>query len=65
MFNPKEEIDEVDREEQIQLLGRKIYVATVRCCSSLIFASVGAGIGAAAFRPSTGQWIGKQQTFYA
>ncbi|KAI5674671.1 hypothetical protein M9H77_15035 [Catharanthus roseus] len=58
MFNPKEEIDEVDREEQIQLLGRKIYVATVRCCSSLIFASVGAGIGAAAFRPSTGQWIG-------
>lgn len=58
IFNSQEEMDEVDREEQAQLLGRKIYVATVRCCSSLIFASVGAGIGAVILRPSTGQWIG-------
>lgn len=31
----------------------------MRCSASLVFASVGAGIGATLFRPSVGQWIGK------
>lgn len=54
----KEETSEVDKAEQIRILGKKVYGVTIRCGSSLIFASVGAGIGAALFRPSAGQWIG-------
>ncbi|EPS72592.1 hypothetical protein M569_02165 [Genlisea aurea] len=44
--------------DQLHLVGKKVYSATVRCSSSLVFASIGAGIGATLFRPSTGQWIG-------
>ncbi|XP_057727963.1 uncharacterized protein LOC130943893 [Arachis stenosperma] len=50
--------DIVDKSEQVAILGQKIFIATVRCSSSLIFASIGAGIGATLIRPSLGQWIG-------
>lgn len=58
MCGSKEETDEVDTAEQLKLLGRKIYVITLRCGASLIFASIGAGLGAILVRPTTGQWIG-------
>ncbi|KAA8523559.1 hypothetical protein F0562_009982 [Nyssa sinensis] len=58
IFYPNEETDKVDRAEQLQLLGKKVYGATIRCSASLVFASIGAGIGATLFRPSAGQWIG-------
>ncbi|XP_009789504.1 uncharacterized protein LOC107776877 [Nicotiana tabacum] len=57
-FKSKQDDDMLDRSEKAQLLGRKIYIATVRCGASLVFASIGAGIGAMMFRPTTGQWIG-------
>lgn len=50
--------DSVDTRAQVRILGTKVYGATVRCGSSLVFASIGAGIGVTLFRPSTGQWIG-------
>jgi len=53
------ENDNADRTEKIQLLGKKVHCTTVKCGASLVFASIGAGIGAL-FHPSTGQWIGKQ-----
>lgn len=59
MVNAKEEVDEIDEAEKAMLLRRKIAGATMRCSASLVFASIGAGIGATLFRPSTGQWIGK------
>jgi len=55
---PVDEDDDADRTGKIRLLGKKVYGATVKCGASLIFASIGAGIGAL-FHPSTGQWIGK------
>lgn len=58
LFNSKEELDEVDTREELQLLGKKIYAATLRCTASLVFAAIGAGIGASLIRPSLGQWIG-------
>lgn len=57
-LNSKED-DEVDAAEQAKLLGKKVTATTVRCGASLVFASIGAGIGATLFRPSAGQWIGK------
>lgn len=54
-----DEDNDVDKTKQVGLLGHKIFIATVRCSSSLIFASIGAGIGATLIRPSLGQWIGK------
>ncbi|MED6147713.1 hypothetical protein PIB30_046405 [Stylosanthes scabra] len=48
----------VDKSEQVAILGQRVFIATVRCSSSLIFASIGAGIGATLIRPSLGQWIG-------
>ncbi|XP_050246556.1 uncharacterized protein LOC126694364 [Quercus robur] len=54
----KEGKDDFDREEKAKLLGKKVSCATVRCSASLVFASIGAGIGATLFRPSIGQWIG-------
>ncbi|XP_022716756.1 uncharacterized protein LOC111275596 [Durio zibethinus] len=53
-----EESDGVNITEQTKLLGKKITGVTIRCGASLIFASIGAGIGATLFRPSIGQWIG-------
>ncbi|KAJ7949406.1 Isopentenyl-diphosphate delta-isomerase [Quillaja saponaria] len=49
----------VDRADQLRLLGLKVSAITVRCGVSLVRVSVVAGIGATLFRPSTGQWIGK------
>ncbi|KAJ8754965.1 hypothetical protein K2173_015477 [Erythroxylum novogranatense] len=43
---------------EVRILGKKITGVTIRCSASLVFASVGAGIGATLIRPSTGQWIG-------
>ncbi|KAK6230129.1 hypothetical protein QUC31_001647 [Theobroma cacao] len=53
-----EETDGVNITEQAKLLGKKISGITIRCGASLIFASIGAGIGATFIRPSMGQWIG-------
>ncbi|XVF33879.1 hypothetical protein REPUB_Repub18cG0009400 [Reevesia pubescens] len=53
-----EESDGVNITEQAKLLGKKISGVTIRCGASLIFASIGAGIGATLIRPSIGQWIG-------
>ncbi|KAI4295275.1 hypothetical protein L6164_035337 [Bauhinia variegata] len=57
-FKSGEVDDNVDRTQQIVVLGNKVFLATVRVSSSLVFASIGAGIGAALFRPSVGTWIG-------
>lgn len=63
IFNSKEdEIDKVDKAEQARVLGKKVSGASIRCGASLVFASIGAGIGATLIRPSLGQWIGKQPT---
>ncbi|KHG24648.1 Isopentenyl-diphosphate delta-isomerase [Gossypium arboreum] len=53
-----EESDELNLTEQTKFLGKKISDITIRCGASLVFASIGAGIGAVLFRPSVGQWIG-------
>ncbi|KAE9621782.1 hypothetical protein Lalb_Chr01g0018421 [Lupinus albus] len=58
IFKSTDEDDDVDKTKQVGLLGQKVFVASVRCSSSLIFASIGAGIGATIVRPSLGQWIG-------
>ncbi|KAL3622529.1 hypothetical protein CASFOL_033940 [Castilleja foliolosa] len=47
-----------DRAEQAKILAKRVYGTTFRCGASIIFASIGAGIGALLIRPSTGQWIG-------
>ncbi|XP_039000658.1 uncharacterized protein LOC120126567 [Hibiscus syriacus] len=52
------ESDGVNTTVQAKLLGKKISGVTISCGASLIFASVGAGIGATLIRPSIGQWIG-------
>ncbi|KAK4366430.1 hypothetical protein RND71_014310 [Anisodus tanguticus] len=57
-FKSKKDDDTLDRSKKIQLLGSKISIVTVRCGASLVFASIGAGIGAMMIRPTTGQWIG-------
>ena len=57
-FKSKQDDDTLDGSEKMKLLGRKISIVTVRCSASLVFASIGAGIGAMIFRPTTGQWIG-------
>ncbi|KAF5196790.1 isopentenyl-diphosphate delta-isomerase [Thalictrum thalictroides] len=53
-----EEADKVDKIERVQLLGKKIAGATIRCGTSLIFASVVAGIGSTLIHPSLGQRFG-------
>ncbi|XP_062080856.1 uncharacterized protein LOC133785649 [Humulus lupulus] len=58
LLNLKEEVDEVEPAEQVKLLAKKLTSTTIKCSSSLVFASIGAGIGAVLFRPSAGQWIG-------
>lgn len=54
----KAENDKVVRAEKAQVLGKKVSCTTARCGAALVFASVGAGIGATLFPASTGQWIG-------
>lgn len=55
-FKSNQDDDTFDR--KIQLLGRKISIVSFKCGASLVFASIGAGIGAMMLRPTTGQWIG-------
>lgn len=57
-FKVQQEDNEVDNTIKVGVLGQRIFITTVRCTSSLIFASIGAGIGATIVRPSLGQWIG-------
>ncbi|KAJ0045003.1 hypothetical protein Pint_03879 [Pistacia integerrima] len=52
-----EESDKV-KSQEAKLLGKKFSGVTIRCGASLVFASIGAGIGATIIRPSAGQWIG-------
>lgn len=47
-----------EKAEQVGILVKKVYVASIMCGASLVFASVGAGIGASLLGPSTGQRIG-------
>ncbi|CAL5402651.1 unnamed protein product [Camellia sinensis] len=54
----KAESDKVVRAEKTRVLGKKVSCTTARCGAALVFASVGAGIGATLLPPSTGQWIG-------
>ncbi|XP_057432366.1 uncharacterized protein LOC130725129 [Lotus japonicus] len=53
----KNDVSDMNKDERTRLLRQKIFIATVRCHASLIFASIGGGIGATLFRPATGQWI--------
>lgn len=46
-----------DRKEKIRLFGKKVYGTTIKCTTSLVFASIGAGV-CALIHPSTGQWVG-------
>lgn len=59
LFNSKEDIEEVKKAEEIQLLVGKIYAVTLKCSASLVFAAIGAGLGASCIHASYGQWIGK------
>ncbi|XP_004291559.1 PREDICTED: uncharacterized protein LOC101293551 [Fragaria vesca subsp. vesca] len=58
MMNSTEDIDEIGTAQRLKLLGNKVGRTTLKCGASLIFASIGAGIGATLFHPSTGQWVG-------
>ncbi|KAK4782175.1 hypothetical protein SAY86_016277 [Trapa natans] len=58
VFNSTSELEEVEPSEQAKVLWKKVFVTTVKCCASLVFAAVGAGLGAIILRPSLGQWIG-------
>lgn len=59
IFGSSTDFDDVDPKEQARVLVKRVFGTTVRCGSSLVFASVGAGIGATLLRPSLGQWMGK------
>ncbi|TKY47220.1 hypothetical protein E2542_SST29279 [Spatholobus suberectus] len=54
----KNKNNNINKDVRSRLLRQKVFIATVRCNASLIFASTGAGIGATLFRPSVGQWVG-------
>ncbi|KAK6947061.1 hypothetical protein RJ641_000534 [Dillenia turbinata] len=58
LLKSNEDEERVNTTEQVKLLGLRVSGATMRCGASLVFASIGAGIGATLIRPSTGQWIG-------
>lgn len=49
----------INKAERNRIFNEKVFLATLRCNASLIFASIGGGIGATLIRPSIGQWIGK------
>ncbi|OVA17160.1 hypothetical protein BVC80_9045g58 [Macleaya cordata] len=57
-----EDTDKVDRAHQFPLLAKKVSVTTPKYGASLVFASIGAGVGATLFHPSIGQWIGIKLT---
>ena len=48
----------LDEREKFILFGKKIYSVTIKCGFSLVFASVGAGLGCL-LHPVHGQWIGE------
>ncbi|KAG6491149.1 hypothetical protein ZIOFF_052481 [Zingiber officinale] len=50
-------MEDIDNIQKFKLFRKKIFGTTIKCSASLVFASIGAGIGAL-FHPSTGQWIG-------
>ncbi|KAL2333041.1 hypothetical protein Fmac_014254 [Flemingia macrophylla] len=50
--------DNINKVVRMRLLKQKVFVSTIRCNASLVFASIGAGIGASLCRPSIGQWVG-------
>ncbi|KAL0924907.1 hypothetical protein M5K25_005767 [Dendrobium thyrsiflorum] len=54
---PDNDGENLNRAEKNRLFWREIYSSTIKFTSSLIFASIGGGIGAL-FHPSIGQWIG-------
>nr|GEW11969.1 hypothetical protein [Tanacetum cinerariifolium] len=60
------EVDDVNvdpqHKERVKILGVRVYYHTVRCCSSLISASVASGISATLLRPSSGHSVGKNHT---
>lgn len=58
VYSSTEETAMANNAEEAKVLRENVSVATIRCSSALIFASIGAGIGATLFRPSAGQWIG-------
>lgn len=58
IFKSNVEADSTDKVVRLQLLGKRVYGTTVRCGASIVFASIGAGLGATLFRPSSGQSIG-------
>jgi len=62
-FKSKSKNETLSNDVRIRLLRQKVFLATVRCNASLIFASIGAGIGATLMRPSVGQWVGKNKKF--
>ncbi|XP_042414048.1 uncharacterized protein LOC122002790 [Zingiber officinale] len=49
--------EDIDNIQKVRLFRKKIFGTTIKCSASLVFASIGAGIGALV-HPSTGQWIG-------
>lgn len=53
--NDQAMFDEMDK---VKLFGKKIYGITVKCGFSLVFASIGAGIGVLV-HPVHGQWLGE------
>lgn len=59
MNSKEEDSDGVNKAKEAKVLGKKVTGITIRCGASLVFASIGAGIGATTVRPSIGQWIGK------
>nr|GEY08749.1 ribonuclease H-like domain-containing protein [Tanacetum cinerariifolium] len=61
--NKGEDADVVAHQgERAKVLGKRVCGVTVRCGASLVFASIGAGIGATLFRPTTGQSYAKHHT---
>uniref|UniRef100_J3NDK3 Uncharacterized protein n=2 Tax=Oryza brachyantha TaxID=4533 RepID=J3NDK3_ORYBR len=52
--NEQELLDEMDK---VKMFGKKIYGITVKCGFSLVFASIGAGVGVLV-HPVHGQWLG-------
>ncbi|KMZ76259.1 hypothetical protein ZOSMA_104G00110 [Zostera marina] len=53
----EEDGEMLDRSKSAKIFMKKFSGMTVRCCASLAFASIGAGVGSLCY-PSIGQWIG-------
>ncbi|KAL7083603.1 hypothetical protein ACP275_14G174100 [Erythranthe tilingii] len=44
--------------QQFRVLAKWVFGATIRCAASLVFASIGGGVGATIVNPAAGQFIG-------